>query len=103
MVEFGRKTTLPDALLAELGEKVKRCWTIPPGWRDPREVAVTLRFLLRRDGTLDGEPSVVEFPATPAGAASAKAAIAAVTRCGPFHLPAEQYEQWKDIQLKLAP
>ena len=103
IADYGRKTTLPDTLLAELSAEVKRCWTIPAGWTDPRQAAVTLRFLLRRDGTLDGDPAVVEFPATPVGAAAAKAAIAAVTQCGPFHLPAEQYEQWKDIQLKLTP
>lgn len=103
IADYGRKTTLPDTLLAELSGEVKRCWTVPSGWTDPRQAAVTLRFLLHRDGTLDGDPAVVEFPATPIGAAAAKAAIAAVTQCGPFHLPAEQYEQWKDIQLKLTP
>ena len=45
------------------------------GWSDPRQVTVTLRFQLRQDGTLDGDPAVVEFPATPIGAAAAKAAM----------------------------
>jgi hypothetical protein len=103
IANYGRKTTVPDTLLAELSAEVKRCWTVPSGWTDPRQAAVTLRFLLNRDGTLDGDPAVVEFPATPVGAAAAKAAIAAVTQCGPYNLPAEQFEQWKDIQLKLTP
>ena len=101
--QYGRKTTLPDTVLAELTAQVKRCWAEPTGWTDPRQITVTLRFQLQRDGTLDGDPAVVEFPATPIGAASAKAAMVAVTQCGPFRLPAAQYDQWKDIQLKLAP
>ncbi len=103
MAEYGRKTTLPAALLAELRTQAKRCWTVPTGWSDPRQVTVTLRFQLRKDGAVDGDPAVVEFPATPAGAAAAKAAIEAVTKCGPYRLPAAQYDQWKDIQLELAP
>ena len=103
MAQFGRKTTLPKALLAELTAQAKRCWTIPGGWSDPRQVSVTLRFQLAPDGTIDGDPAVVEFPATPIGAAAAKAALTAVKQCGPYRLPADKYDQWKDIQLSLAP
>ena len=103
MAEYGRKTTLPKALLAALSAQVKRCWTIPGGWSDPRQVSVTLRFQLQPNGTLDGDPAIVEFPATPIGAAAAKAAMEAVKKCGPYHLPPAQYDEWKDIQLGLAP
>ena len=103
MAQSGRKTTLPKALLAELSAQAKRCWAIPDGWSDPRQVSVTLRFQLAPDGTIDGDPAVVEFPATTIGAAAAKAALTAVKQCGPYRLPADKYEQWKDIQLSLAP
>lgn len=103
LADYGRKTTLPDTLLQELTAQTKRCWAVPSGWSDPQQVTVTLRFQLKPDGTLDGDPAVVEFPATPIGAASAKSAIAAVTQCGPYRLPADRYEQWKDIQLNMAP
>jgi colicin import membrane protein len=69
----------------------------------PHQVSVTLRFLLARDGALDGEPAVVQFRASPVGAAAAKAAMAAVAQCAPYRLPAADYEAWKDVQLKLAP
>ncbi len=103
MAEFGRKTTLPQTLLAELTAQAKRCWSVPDGWSDPHEVSVTLRFQLQPDGKLDGDPAIVEFPATPIGAAAAKSAMQAVKQCGPYHLPAAQYDQWKDIQLSLSP
>ncbi len=103
MSSFGRKTDLPKQLLADLGAQAKRCWHVPDGWSDPRQVSVTLRFQLQPDGSLAGDPAVVEFPATPIGAAAAKSAMDAVRQCGPYRLPAAQYEQWKDIQLELAP
>ena len=103
MADYGRQTALSDALLGEVRAQAKKCWTVPTGWSDPGQVSVTVRFELKPDGTIDGEPAVVEFPATPIGAAAAKAAIDAVQQCGPFRLPAAQYDQWKDIQLSLAP
>ena len=103
MAQSGRKTTLPKALLAKLSAQAKRCWAIPDGWSDPRQVSITLRFQLAPDGSLNGDPAVVEFPATAIGAAAAKAAVAAVKQCGPYRLPADKYEQWKDIQLSLTP
>ena len=103
MSERGLKTNLSPALLAALRAQVMRCWSIPSGWSDSREVTVTLRFQLAPDGALEGAPAVVEFPATPIGAAAAKTAVKAVTQCGPYHLPVAQYAQWSDIQLTLAP
>ncbi len=103
MADFGRKTTLPKTMVAEVAAQAKRCWTVPQGWSDPREVTITLRFQLTQDGAVEGDPAVVEFPATPVGAAAAKAAMEAVKQCGPYRLPAAQYDQWQDIQIKLAP
>lgn len=103
IAEYGRKTTLPDKLLAAIAAQVSRCWSVPSGWNDPQQVSVTLRFQLTPEGALDSDPSIVRFPATPMGVAAAKAAVKAVTSCGPYRLPAAQYDQWKDIQLTLAP
>ena len=103
MADYGRKTPLAELLLAEIGTAVRRCWTVPEGWSDPHQVSVVLRFQLNPDGSLDGDPAVVEFRATPIGAAAAKAAISAVKQCGPYRLPSDKYDQWQDVQLKLAP
>ena len=103
IADYGHKTALAGKLLAELSAQVSRCWSVPSGWTDPQQVSTTLRFQLNPDGGLEGEPSVVRFPATPMGVAAAKAAITAVTSCGPYRLPKAQYDQWKDVQLTLAP
>ncbi len=88
-----------DALRAA----VQRCWVIPQGWTDPREVAVTIRFKLNQDGTVAGTPVVIEFPASQYGQVSADNAIRAVLRCGPYQLPPAKYDQWSEVQLRFTP
>ena len=98
-----RPTTLSPQELDALSVQAKRCWKIPTGWTDPHQVTVTVRFRLNRDGTLDGAPVVVEFPASELGKTAALGAMHAVAECGPFRLPADKYDQWRDVQLRLAP
>jgi hypothetical protein len=95
-------TALSDDLRA-LAAQAKRCWNIPVGWRDPGQVSVTVGFLLNRDGTVRGTPRVIEFPASELGKAAADSAVRAVLECGPFKLPQNKYEQWRDVQLRFTP
>lgn len=88
-----------DALRAA----VQRCWDIPQGWTDPREVSVTIRFSLNQDGSVSGMPTVIEYPASPYGQVAADNAIRAVLRCGPYQLPPQKYAQWSEVQLRFAP
>jgi colicin import membrane protein len=63
-----------------------------------------LRWNLRPDGSLDGEPVVVN-PAR--GDAlfqlAADAAIRAVKECSPFPLPPDKYSAWKTIERNFDP
>jgi hypothetical protein len=88
-----------DALRAQ----ITRCWVIPTGWTNPREVTVSIRFQLNRDGTVNGMPEVVEYPASQYGPVAGDNAIRAVMQCGPYQLPAEKYEEWADVQLRFSP
>jgi hypothetical protein len=88
-----------DALRAQIEE----CWVIPTGWTHPREVSVTVRFGLNVNGTVNGSPEVVEFPASQYGQVAADNAIRAVLQCGPYSLPAEKYKQWSVVQLRFTP
>lgn len=103
MAEDSRPTTLSQEELDAVRAQAKRCWKIPAGWSDSRQVTVTIRFQLKRDGTVAGSPSVVSFPASELGKSAALNAMQAVTECGPFRLPADKYEQWKDVQLRFEP
>ena len=64
---------------------------------------MTIRFALNRDGTVKGEPTVVEFQPSRFGKAAGDNAIKAVKKCAPYKLPPEKYEQWSDMQLRLPP
>jgi hypothetical protein len=86
-----------------LRSQITRCWVIPTGWTNPREVTVSVRFQLNLDGTVAGMPEVVEFPASQYGPVAGDNAIRAVMQCGPYALPSEKYEQWKDVQLRFSP
>jgi hypothetical protein len=103
MAADSRPTTLSRDELDSVGAQAKRCWNIPAGWTRPQQVSVTIRFQLNPDGTLRGAPSVVAFPASALGKAAADSAIRAVAECGPFKLPADKYDEWKDIQLSFEP
>jgi hypothetical protein len=86
-----------------LRSQITRCWVIPQGWTSPREVTVSVRFQLNPDGTVAGMPEVVEYPASQYGPVAGDNAIRAVMQCGPYALPAEKYNQWKDVQLRFTP
>ena len=88
-----------DALRAQ----VQRCWQLPVGWTDPREVTVTIRFKLNQDGTVSGTPSVEQYPASNYGTVAAEGAVRAILQCGPYQLPAEKYDQWSEVQMRFSP
>lgn len=96
-------TGTKDAELAALRAQVQRCWTLPPGWTTPKQVSITIDFRMNRDGTVAGQPTVIEFPATQYGIVAAKNAISAVIKCGPYRLPAAKYDDWREVQLRLSP
>jgi hypothetical protein len=103
MEAYSRPTTLSQGELDAVRAQAKRCWKIPAGWTEPRQVSVTVRFQLNVDGTLNGSPTVVAFPASELGKDAALNAIRAVAECGPFKLPADKYDEWNDIQLRFEP
>jgi hypothetical protein len=86
-----------------LRAQIQSCWVIPVGWTDPNQVAVTVRFKLNQDGTVNGMPEVIEYPAGQYGQVSADNAIRAILRCGPYTLPAEKFDQWSEVQLRFIP
>jgi hypothetical protein len=103
MATYSHPATLSKEELDALSAQARRCWNIPAGWTDPRQISVTVRFRLNRDGSLNGTPAVVQFPASELGKAAAIAAVRAVLQCGPFDLPSAKYDEWNDVQLRFEP
>ena len=97
------KTDASQTALDTLRSDIERCWTIPSGWSDPKQVTVVVDFAMTREGKVTARPTVIEFAANQYGAAAAKNAIDAVLKCGPYSLPPEKYQDWQHVQVRLAP
>lgn len=72
--------------LQEIGPALTRCWTAPPGTRGHE---VTVRFSLRRDGTLFGEPRIT-YSKLPGSEADARrfvgSVLASLAECLPLNI-----------------
>lgn len=85
-------------LKATIGTTLKPCLLSPSGGGGTDMPSVTLRWRLRPDGSLDGEPMVVEASRRDLKfQLVAEAAIRAVRGCAPFPLPPDKYHVWKTI------
>jgi colicin import membrane protein len=90
-------------LASLLMAQIARCWNPPVGVRDS-DLVVTIRFALNEDGTLSGEPAVLNSGNTsPRLKAAAESAVRAVRNCQPLKLPAAQYWMWKDVEVRFDP
>jgi len=87
-------------LLQVLRKQLYGCWNRPAGvsGADADAPSATVRFKLKQDGSLAGEPMVVGSHADPSQAV-AKTALAAVKRCQPLRLPPNLYEFWKEVEI----
>jgi hypothetical protein len=101
--EAGADTKMTAAEFDGLRAEVERCWKLPKGWTDPKQVSVTVDFRMKPDGSVVGRPGVIEFPASVYGKEATESALRAVPQCGPYHLPAAKYDAWREVQLRLSP
>jgi outer membrane biosynthesis protein TonB len=89
-----------DALRARLTQ----CWNPPPGVDASTKIYVTIRVLMKPDGSLAAPPAVVEGSPSLLGPALAESAKRALLLCQPFTmLRPEHYQQWKDLLLDFNP
>jgi hypothetical protein len=88
-----------DALRA----RIAQCWTPPPGWVDPAEVRVVMIIALNADGSVAGVPQVVQAPLGRYAQTAPESAVRAVRSCAPYALPAEKYQDWKEVKITFDP
>jgi outer membrane biosynthesis protein TonB len=88
-----------DALRSQL----MGCWNPPVGVAEAKDLVVIVHFTLNRDGTVSGEPSVINRGSGGLFQVAAESATRAVRRCAPFRLPAAKYEAWRDVEVKFDP
>ena len=84
--------------------RLSQCWHPPAGITATTNIYVSLRVLMRQDGSLAAPPAVVEGSPSALGPALAESAKQALLSCQPFTmLRPEHYDQWKDMQLDFKP
>lgn len=106
---LGAPTAAVDARLSQteidaLRERIRECWSPPPGVDADSNVSVSLRVLFKPDGSLAQMPVLVAGSASPLGPALAESGKRALLMCQPFKmLKPEHYAQWKDITVDFTP
>lgn len=88
-------------------QQIERCWNIPEGARDDKDLVVEMRVSVDRDGdvsqaTILASGSTPSDPVFPAAAASARRALFN-PQCRPLRLPPDKYEYWKEFIMDFSP
>jgi colicin import membrane protein len=85
-----------NALRNQINAQLKPCskWPKEPPAEPPVVIA---KWRLKRDGSLDGEPQVLFPQPNDVFKVGAQATVQAVKECAPYHLPADQYDAWRDV------
>jgi outer membrane biosynthesis protein TonB len=116
VVASGRASAQPRAPLGSqlsasemdmVREQISRCWNIPAGARDARDLVVEIRVMVMPDGdvqqaTIVDQARAATDPFYRAAAESARRAFFNPL-CRPLHLPPEKYELWKDMTVDFSP
>jgi len=99
----GNAPQLSQNEIAMLKAQLMSCWNPPVGVSEAKDLVVTVRFSLNRDGSLSSEPMVLNRGRNALFQIAAESATRAVRRCQPFHLPASKYEAWQEVEVNFDP
>jgi len=88
-------------------EQIARCWNIPAGARDAKDLVVEIRVAVEPDGnvrqaTIVDQARLAGDPFFRAAAESARRAFFN-PMCRPLRLPPEKYAIWKDLVVDFSP
>ncbi len=84
---------------------VTQCWNPPIGVQNAGDLKVTLLVELNEQGNLIGSPKLISPSGNPEGVVKQayEAGRRALLRCGPYNLPKDKYEQWRQIEVTFNP
>ncbi len=100
----GNAMTLSQNEIDALRARLRDCWDVPVGVLDARDLFVVVRIQFKRDGSLEGDPAVLNNISHPAFQVAAESALRAVRKCAPYSfMPVAKYDVWKDIEVKFDP
>jgi len=88
---------LTSSELDAVRSQMQGCWYLDPGKKGADEMVVDVRVTLGQDGTVQ-TANVVDMARMALDGyyrAAAEAAVRAVKKCSPLHMPAGKYDTWK--------
>jgi colicin import membrane protein len=96
----GGAATLSQSEMDGVRSRLMQLWNPPAGAKNPQELSVTVRFKLKPDATLDGNPVVLTGGSGPLFMAVRDSAVRAVLRGQPYlMLRPEHYEIWQEMEI----
>jgi colicin import membrane protein len=90
-------------LRGRISARLRACWRLPSGGGGSDTPVVVLRWRLKPDGSLDGDPHVEHPRGDALFRIAAEAAVRAVRECSPFDLPPDKYSTWRTITWEFDP
>jgi colicin import membrane protein len=93
--------SLRAQLMGLIKEQLEKCWNVPVALQNaPRPPVPSVRMKLNTDGSLSGQPSIINNSADPLFRIAADSAVTATRRCSPLRIPAQfnaYYDDWRDV------
>lgn len=99
----GKDEALSATAIAAFVQRIRECWIIPPGAREGN-INVKVRIMLNKDGSVNGQPEVMNGPGDYLFTTTAQSTLTAILQCQNYDfLPEDQYDVWKDLVLNFNP
>jgi outer membrane biosynthesis protein TonB len=99
----GKDQALSATTISAFAQRIRECWVIPPGAREGN-ITVKVRIQMNPDGSVAGDPQVMNGPGDFLFDTTARSTVAAILGCQNYDfLPPEQYDVWKDLVLNFNP
>ncbi len=83
--------------------RIEQAWILPIGGQSAENTVIRLHIELKRDGSLQRPPAVMDPAYSPVQQAMADAAVRAAESAQPYNIPPQQYEQCRDMILRFNP
>lgn len=99
----GRDETMSANEIDAFRAQIAQCWSPPVGGLGADRIIVKIRIKLRRDGTIERAPTVMNSSSSPFFQAAAESAARAIRQCEPYRLPPKKYSVWRDLILNFDP
>jgi hypothetical protein len=88
-------------------QQIERCWNVPAGARDAKDLDIEVKAVVNRDGTVQQAVIVdtARYGSDPYFRAAADSAKRAVLnpKCSPLRVPPDKYEAWHNLDLFFNP